>query len=149
MTTLRDLDKTYLGSVTATYDQLQKVFHDIRSNYKFDLSKLEISEVILERLKAYYITQGKIKTFLDKRYLAAASDYFVESVLFFLRLYLLSMGGELQAHSERQIRGQKIRSDPIYLFGKKMMLLQFLNVRRNLDGTATIGSNSLLKETQN
>jgi hypothetical protein len=113
MATLKDFDKSYRDSLTATYCQLEKTYGDIKSNYTFDLTKTEITEAILERLKTYYLTQGKIKIFLDKRYLAAASDYFVESTLFFLKLYFQSQGGQLQAHSEKQIKKTKnaIRPD--------------------------------------
>ncbi|MBX2970681.1 MAG: hypothetical protein KF803_15020 [Cyclobacteriaceae bacterium] len=113
MKTLNDFDKPYRDSIATTYDQLEKAYIDISSNYVFDLTKTEITESILERLKMYYLTQGKIKSFLDKRYLAAASDFFVESTLFFLRLYFQSHGGQLQAHSEKQIRKTKnaIRPD--------------------------------------
>jgi hypothetical protein len=113
MPTLKEFDKKYLDSLTATFDQLKKSYQDINLNYQFDLTKTEITEAILERLKMYYVTQGKIKAFLDKRYSAAASDYFVESVLFFLKLYFLSQGGQLEAHSEKQIKKTKnsIRPD--------------------------------------
>ena len=113
MITLKDFDKTYLDSITETYEQLEKAYIEINNNYKFDLTKTEITETILERLKTYYLTQGKIKSFLDKRYLGAASDHFVESILFFLKLYFQSQGGHLQARSEKQIKKTKnaIRPD--------------------------------------
>ncbi|MEO8231475.1 MAG: hypothetical protein ABI638_04290 [Ignavibacteriota bacterium] len=113
MQTLKDFDKLYLKSLRATFKQLENSHQNIKNNYKFDLTKTEITEAILARLKAYYLTQGQIKTFLDKRYLTAGSDYFVEIILFFLRLYLQSIGGKLEAHSERQIKKDKnsIRPD--------------------------------------
>jgi hypothetical protein len=113
MANLKELDKSYLNSIAATYNQLEKAYRNIGSKYKFDLTGTEITEAILERLKTYYITQRKIKLILDKRYLTAASDFFVESTLFFLKLYLLSKGGNIQAHSEKQIKKKKkaIRPD--------------------------------------
>src|ERR1700690_800026 len=100
MTTLKDLDKSYNDSIQAAIGQLEKTYQNIKSNYHFNLAKTEITEAIIERMKTYYLSQGRIKNLLDKRYLAPASDYFVESVLFFLNLYLHSQGQGLQAHSE-------------------------------------------------
>lgn len=113
MKNLTQLDNEYNQSISSTFEKLQSVYNDINSNYKFDLSRTEITEAILNRLKTYYETQNKIKTFLDKRYLAAASDFFVESTLFFLKLYFKSTGDKLQAHSERQIKQKRnaIRPD--------------------------------------
>jgi hypothetical protein len=111
--TLKEIDKSYTDNIISTYDQLKKVYNSIVKDYKFDLSKAEISDTILLRLKAYYTTQRRIKVFLDKRYVATASDFFVESILFFIKLYLQSQGGKYQAHSERQIQKTKkaIRPD--------------------------------------
>lgn len=113
MKNLIQLDDAYNKSISDTFDKLRDAYTVIDQNYKFDLSKTEITEAILQRLKTYYVTQNNIKTFLDKRYLAAASDFFVESTLFFLKLYFKSKGGNLQAHSERQIKQTKnaIRPD--------------------------------------
>lgn len=113
MKTLTELDNQYIESLKETFNQLEKSYNDIGNNYQFDLSKSEITDAIIERLKIYYITQGKIKTFLNKRYLAAGSDFFVETILFFLKLYFQIHGNHFQAHSERQIKQKKnaIRPD--------------------------------------
>lgn len=113
MKNLIQLDNAYNNSISDTFEKLKAVYTDIGKNYKFDLSNTEITEAILNRLKTYYETQNNIKTFLDKRYLAAASDFFVESTLFFLKLYFKSKGAKLQAHSERQIKQKRnaIRPD--------------------------------------
>jgi len=113
MKNLVQFESAYNKSVSDTYENLKAAYKAISENYIFDLSKTEITEAILQRLKTYYVTQNNIKTFLDKRYIAAASDFFVESTLFFLKLYLKSEGGTLQAHSERQIKQKRnaIRPD--------------------------------------
>lgn len=113
MKNLTQIDSAYNKSISDTYESLKAVYYDIDQNYTFDLSNTEITEAILQRLKTYYETQNNIKKFLDKRYLAAASDFFVESTLFFLKLYFKSVGGNLQAHSERQIKKNRnaIRPD--------------------------------------
>jgi hypothetical protein len=113
MKNLTHFDSEYNKSISDTFEKLKAVYSNINNNYRFDLSNTEITEAILNRLKIYYETQNNIKTFLDKRYLAAGSDFFVESTLFFLKLYFKSQGDILQAHSERQIKQKRnaIRPD--------------------------------------
>lgn len=113
MKNLAQIDNAYNESISETFEKLKSVYTDIEQNYTFDLTNTEITDAILQRLRTYYVTQNNIKTFLDKRYLAAASDFFVESTLFFLKLYFKSQGGNIQAHSERQIKPTKnaIRPD--------------------------------------
>lgn len=111
--TLKDFDNSYRDSIRTTYDQLEKTYNAIASGYNFDLTETEITDAILERLKNYSLTQDLTKNFLNKRYQAPLADYFVETVLFFLKLYLKSQGGLFEAHSERQIKRAKnaIRPD--------------------------------------
>ena len=109
---LKQIEKPYLDSLKSTFVSMQGVYNTAKT-YPFDLSKKEISDAILQRLKTYYITQTEIKHFLDKKYVAAASDFFVESCLFYLKLYLESSKSDLKAFSEKQIKAKKkaIRPD--------------------------------------
>lgn len=113
MKNLIQIDNAYNKCISDIFENLKAVYNDIEQNYKFDLSSTEITEAILQRLKSYYETQSNIKLFLNKRYIVAASDFFVESTLFFLKLYLKSESGHLQVHSERQIKQNRnaIRPD--------------------------------------
>lgn len=110
---LKDLDIKYCDSIKLTVKTLKESADEILKNYKFDLTKTEISEAILNRLKTYYTSQQDIKTFLNKRYQTAGADYFVETVIFYLQLYFQQQGGQLSVHSERQVKKQKnaIRPD--------------------------------------
>jgi len=111
--TLKEIDKEYIDAISSTVDTLKSVATSIQTDYDFDLDKTEISEAILNRLSTYYKTQNGIKIFLNKRYQTAGADFFVETVLFFIKLYLSKTGSNLEAHSERQIRRQRgaIRPD--------------------------------------
>ncbi len=113
MTELARIDASYCRSIASTAKSLEKVAGTIRQDYAFDLRSTEVSEAILERLKCYYATQQRIKHALSKRYQAAGADFFVETVLFFLQLFLGSKRGKLEAHSERQIKRKRgsIRPD--------------------------------------
>jgi hypothetical protein len=62
------------------HEQLVSLYEEIKRNALVSLEKGEITKVILLRMKAYYYTQKKIKEFLNKRYLPAAFDFFVETI---------------------------------------------------------------------
>ncbi|MGC4233818.1 MAG: hypothetical protein QM594_12645 [Niabella sp.] len=125
MTLLKDFDKSYRDSVRTTFDQLEKSYTAIANGYQFDLTKKEVTEAILERLKNYCLTQNLTKNFLNKRYQAPLADYFVETVLFFLRLYLKSQDRHLEAHSERQIKRTRnaIRPDISVWYGNEVVAI--------------------------
>lgn len=113
MKRLEDIDSEYRKSILNTYKSIHSVYGQLNQIYSFDLNKTEISECIIQRLKTYYDTQNQIKELLNKRYLTAASDFFVESILFFLKLYFVNTGNRYQVHSEKQIvpRKNAIRPD--------------------------------------
>jgi hypothetical protein len=104
MPNLIEIDKEFNMALSQTFHELKSVYEKVITDYKFDLNKTEITEAILLRLKTYYSTQNDIKTLLEKRYIAAAADFFVESTLFFLKTYFKKQGDILQAHSERQVK---------------------------------------------
>ena len=110
---LKDIDILYRNSIKNTITQLKETASKIENEYSFDLNKKEVSVAILERLKDFYITQQKTKLFLNKRYQTAGADFFVETIIFFIQLYLKSKESVLEVHSERQIRPKKkmIRPD--------------------------------------
>jgi len=72
--------------------------------YKFDLSNSEITESIIQRMRVYAKCQNQIKKLLNKRYAAPASDFFVETVAFYIAAYLKSIKSLVEVHSERQIK---------------------------------------------
>ena len=110
---LIDFDTQYCNSIRSIETNLQESADKILKNYTFDLTKTEISEAILNRLKTYYVSQQNIKKILNKRYQTTGADYFVETVVFFLQLYFKKLGGQFSVHSERQIKKNKnsIRPD--------------------------------------
>jgi len=106
-------EKKYCKRLNSQYKQLVNLYEEINSNASISLEKRDITKAILLRMKAYYDTQNKIKKFLNKRYLSAASDFFVEAIAFYLKLVFDKKGINLDVHSERQIRKKRgsIRPD--------------------------------------
>jgi len=110
---LLEFEKIYCKSLNNQYKQLVCLYGEIKSDTSISLEERDITKAILLRMKAYYDTQNKIKEFLNKRYLSAASDFFVETILFYLKVVLDIEDIGLEVHSERQIRQKKkaIRPD--------------------------------------
>jgi hypothetical protein len=76
MNTLQKIDEKYIDSLKSVTNNLANIYKDISDTYQFDLSKTEISEAVIIRLKTYYETNSEIKKLLDKVYLASAADFF-------------------------------------------------------------------------
>jgi len=110
---LLKFEKKYWESLDNQRKQLVSLYEKIKSNVSISLEERDITKAILLRMKAYYDTQNKIKEFLNKRYLSAASDFFVEAIAFYLKLIFDKEGIDFEVHSERQIvpRRGAIRPD--------------------------------------
>jgi len=100
---LLEFEKKYWESLDNQRKQLVSLYEEIKSNASISLDERDITKAILLRMKAYYDTQNKIKEFLNKRYLSAASDSFVEAIAFYLKLIFDKKGINFEVHSERQI----------------------------------------------
>jgi len=110
---LLKFEKKYWESLDNQRKQLVSLYEKIKSNVSISLEERDITKAILLRMKAYYDTQNKIKEFLNKRYLSAASDFFVEAIAFYLKLIFDKEEICFEVHSERQIvpRRRAIRPD--------------------------------------
>ena len=110
---LLEFEKKYWESLDNQQKQLLSLYEEIKSNATISLEERDITKAILLRMKAYYDVQDKIKKFLNKRYLSPASDFFVETIVFYLKVIFDIEDIGLEVHSERQIRQKKgtIRPD--------------------------------------
>lgn len=110
---LLEFEKKYWESLDNQQKQLLSLYEEIKSNASISLEERDITKAILLRMKAYYDAQGKIKKFLNKRYLSPASDFFVETIVFYLKVIFDIEDISLEVHSERQIRQKRgtIRPD--------------------------------------
>ena len=98
------LDSLSVG-LQNSYDKLKEV----------TLSKedLDYSRLVVNRLRAFYCAQDSIKKFLDKRFAQAGADFFVEVILFSLKLFNEVEKLNLEIASERAIQRKRkaIRPD--------------------------------------
>jgi hypothetical protein len=107
------IEEKYLNSFKEMAIQLKKSFENYINNHDFDLNGHEITVSIIQRLKSYYELQESIKSLLQKRYAAPASDFFVETILFYLKIFLSKKMPHLQVYSEKSISKKRnsIRPD--------------------------------------
>jgi len=103
MTTFTEADKTYRTIVEAPGRELSAAFDAARSVSSIDMNGTDITHAILLRLKAFFQCQEQIKTNLGKIYAAPASDFFVETVCFFLKVVLEKLDASLAVASEKNI----------------------------------------------
>jgi hypothetical protein len=75
---------------------------------------LDYSRLVVNRLRAFYCTQDSIKKFLDKRVAQASADFFVEVILFSLKLFNEIEGLNLEVASERAIQRKRKAIRPEY-----------------------------------
>jgi hypothetical protein len=101
---LLEFEKKYQDYLLNQYDELYSLYNNIKLNAGISLKTKEITKAILLRMKAFYDTNYKIKKFLNKKYVPAAADFFVETVLFYLKLILDKYKKQLEVFSERQIK---------------------------------------------
>jgi hypothetical protein len=85
--------------------------------------KYEYSGVLINRLRAFYCAQKNIKNFLGKRVAQAGADFFVESVLFLLRLFneAEELGFEISSELAVQRKRNAIRPDISIWKGKNLL----------------------------
>lgn len=110
---LLDCEKKYCNSLINSQKKLKNVYSEIKSNIPLFPKERDITKAILIRMKAYYTAQEQIKEFLNKERAAPASDFFVEAIAFYLKLFLDKKGSAFKVYSEKTIRVQqrKVRPD--------------------------------------
>lgn len=70
-------------------------------------TNLDYSRIVLNRLRAFYCAQDSLKLFLNKRVGQAGSDFFVETILFTIKLFNDIEKLNLEISSERAIEKKK------------------------------------------
>ncbi len=103
MTTFTRADSQYRSAIEAPGRELSTAFAAARQIPVIDLTGDDITQAVLLRLKSFLTTQDAIKAELSKVYAAPAADFFVETVLFYLRVTLERLAPQLSVASEKNI----------------------------------------------
>jgi hypothetical protein len=101
--TLATADAIYRESIGKGRDFLQRAFSNALALDHVDVQALEITEAMSLRMKAVYLAQQDVKSFLAKRVAQAASDVFVETLVFFLKVWAERVAPNISVQSEATI----------------------------------------------
>jgi hypothetical protein len=101
--TFTDADSAYRHAIEAPGRELPAASAAARRVASIDLSGDDISRAVLMRLKSFFLAQARIKAELGKVYAAPAADFFVETVVFYLRAALERLAPDLTVAAERNI----------------------------------------------
>ena len=103
MLTFTQVDSEYRNAVEAPGRALSAAMAAAQLVPDIDLNGDDISRAVLARLKSYMTAQDAIKAALGKEYSSPAADFFVESVLFYLRVALERLTPGVVVASEKSI----------------------------------------------
>lgn len=98
-----ELQDEYVQALDNLVIALQNSYEEMRSLCATD-TNFAYSQAIANRLRAFYLMQSNMKCFLGKKVAQAGSDFFVETILFFLKLFNDVEGLNLEIASERTIQ---------------------------------------------
>ena len=104
---LLEFENKYQNYLLNQYDELCSLYNNIKLSDDLFLETNDITKAIIWRMKAFSITNNKIKGFLNKKYAQAGADFFVEAILFYLKLVLDKHKKEYEVFSERPIKRKK------------------------------------------
>ncbi len=107
MSTFSEADKAYRAAIEAPGRELRAAFDSAIAVTEIDLGAKDISHAILLRLQSFSISQENVKIELSKIYAAPISDFFVETVCFYLKVVLRKLAPSLKVVSEKTIRRQR------------------------------------------
>ncbi len=126
-----ELQDEYAQALDNLVLTLQSSYEQMRSLWETD-ADFAYSQAIANRLRAFYVMQSKIKYFLDKKVAQAGSDFFVETILFFLKLFNDVKGLDLEIASERPVQRKRKAMRPDISIWKDSELLAVVECKTQL-----------------
>jgi hypothetical protein len=107
-----EVQDEYADALDNLVPALKNSYEILKQQYSSN-SEFDYSLAIANRLRAFYFTQSGIKYFLSKKFAQAGSDFFVETILFFLKLFndVNSLGLELKSEQTIQRKRNAMRPD--------------------------------------
>ena len=129
---LIEFEKKYRNYLSKQYKELYSLYNNIKLNGDISLKTNDITKAILWRIKAFSETNNKIKKFLNKKYAPAAADFFVETVLFYLKLILDKYKKQYEVFSERPIKRNKGSMKPDISIWDNDKVIAIIECKTNL-----------------
>ncbi len=110
---LLEHEKNYCEELKKQGMCLEKFLSVANQNLPISLNNSDITQAIAMRMKTYYEVQDQIKSLLNRGCATAGADFFVETVLFYLNVFLSKKNKRFKVNSEKQIISKRsmIRPD--------------------------------------
>ena len=105
--------RPYLNAILQVPSALQQSYHALLSQGPLDISGTQVTAAILLTLGAHFNAERAVKKLLGKVYMGASADFFVETLLFYIKAFTISHQLPLEAYSERNLsrRRGSVRPD--------------------------------------
>ncbi len=103
MTTV-DADAAFRDSIERLPGSLEAAFERLAAQGPLPLDGTDVTRAVLLRMSVFYRSQLRMMRYLDKRYMGAAADFFVETVVFFLKALARTHALDVDVEAERQVR---------------------------------------------
>jgi hypothetical protein len=112
----------YALALDSLVPALTKSYEKMKGRYASDAS-FDYSQAITNRLRAFYCAQLGMKGFLDKKIAQSGSDFFVETILFFLKFFndVEDIGFEIRSEQAIQRRRNSLRPDITIWIGSELI----------------------------
>jgi hypothetical protein len=122
---LISLEKKYSKEFDTFFNSFRDCLDEMVKLKNVDLDQKEVTQAILLRLHSWYSLQNKIKKSLKKRIATPGSDFFVETLLFYLKVAFEILNVNQEVHSEEQIKRKRgaIRPDISIWKGNKVVAI--------------------------
>lgn len=101
-----EIEEKYCNAIKRQFFHMRSAYRDMLGE-KLSLRGRDISKAVLIRMRQFMKTQERICEFLDKTYRVQASDFFVETLTFYLKLVFEKRRLELTVRSEDRIRKKR------------------------------------------
>jgi hypothetical protein len=108
-----EADEPFRNALLGVPDALEESFARLVEHGPLPLEGLELTRALLLRLSAFYETQKRVDRLLDKRVRSAAADFFVETIAFYLKVFITThkLDGEVSVERVLQRKRGSIRPD--------------------------------------
>ena len=129
---VRDATSVYLNALARVPDSLRLSFENLKALGPLPIEGKEITASILRTLKIYYEVGDEVKVFLNKRQRAVTADFFVETLLFYLKAFIETHKLGVVASSERKIEPRRGSLRPDISVWKGEDLVAVIECKTNL-----------------
>jgi hypothetical protein len=129
---MRSAVSKYLEALRERVSSLKLLYDNLTGLGPLPVEGQEVTTSILLTLKAYLAVEDDVKAFLDKRVRGHAADFFVETLLLYIRVFIQTHGLGLRALSEKSITTRRGSKRPDISIWQGDQLLAVIECKTNL-----------------